>query len=80
MADDVPGFGSCCDELQEVMDSDEFEPLVFVGEDGKLYMCVGYAEVGNGQIGWFDHAVIHCPFCGTQLQSREGLGEGQRPS
>jgi hypothetical protein len=54
--------------------------LIFIGEDGKLYMCVGYAEVGSGQIGWFDHAVIHCPFCGTQLQSPEGLGEGQRPS
>jgi hypothetical protein len=31
-------------------------------------MAVGYAQTERG-VGWFDHAVMFCPFCGTRLQT-----------
>ncbi len=34
-------FGSCCSELKEAMEGEDFEPLITVGSDGVLYMAVG---------------------------------------
>jgi hypothetical protein len=41
-------------------------------ENGVLYLAVGYAVTENGT-GWFDQAVLFCPFCGQQLQTAEEI-------
>jgi len=46
-------------------------------ENGVLYLSVGYLATQQGP-GWFDQAVLFCPFCGTQLQSRERIAEKSR--
>jgi hypothetical protein len=40
-----------------------------VEENGVLYLSVGYANTDQG-VGWYDQAVLFCPFCGTSLQTR----------
>ena len=64
-------FGSCCTELREAMSGTEFEPLIVVGDDGVLYMSVGLIDIEGEEPGIVDHPVFFCPFCGTELQSRE---------
>lgn len=43
-----------------------------VEENGVMYLTVGYAQSAQGT-GWFDQAVLFCPFCGSQLQSRDEI-------
>jgi hypothetical protein len=69
---DVPetnGFGSCCEDLEEVMSGAEFDPLITVGDDGVLYMSVGQIELEDEEPGLVDHPVFYCPFCGQELQT-----------
>ena len=47
-------------------------PLVRVEVDGTLFMAVGYAQTAQG-VGWFDHAIMFCPFCGARLQTTEEI-------
>jgi hypothetical protein len=42
-----------------------------------LYFTVGYVEAEQGP-GWFDQVVIFCPFCGKQLQSKEGIAKSAK--
>jgi len=65
------GFGSCCEELKEVMSGAEFEPLIQVAEDGVLYMSVGLVDMEDEEPGMVDHPVFFCPFCGTEVQTAE---------
>jgi hypothetical protein len=37
-----------------------------------LYFTGGYIETEQEPV-WFDQAVIFCPFCGKQLQSKEEI-------
>ncbi|HRQ27241.1 hypothetical protein [Hyphomicrobium sp.] len=67
------GFGSCCEELQEAMSGEEFEPLITVGDDGVLYMSVGMVELEDEEPGMVDHPVFFCPFCGSGLQTPEDV-------
>jgi hypothetical protein len=46
--------------------------LLRVEDSGVLYLAVGYVKTPDG-LGWFDHAVLFCPFCGSALQSREEI-------
>ena len=67
-------FGTCCEDLKEVLEAEDFDPLVYVGEDDVLYMSVGILDPdGDNEEdgGFLDHPVYHCPFCGTKLQSVE---------
>lgn len=66
-------FGSCCEELQEAMSGEEFEPLITVGDDGVLYMSVGMVELEDDEPGMVDHPIFFCPFCGTGLQTPEDV-------
>lgn len=67
-------FGSCCVELKEAMNSEDFEPLITVSEDGVLYMSVGLIDVEDEEdAGMVDHPMFFCPFCGTKLQSPEEI-------
>lgn len=64
-------FGTCCEELNQVMSGDEFEPLITVGGDDILYMSVGLIDIEEDEPGMVDHPVFFCPFCGTKLQDSE---------
>jgi hypothetical protein len=59
-------FGECCKDLREAMTG---PPNSFfrVEDSGVLYLSVGYVGTKDGP-GFFDHAVLFCPFCGTRLQ------------
>ncbi len=63
-------FGSCCKDLKHCMNQPN--TLFHVSEDGSFFMTIGYIQTDEGT-GWFDHAVIFCPFCGKQLQDRKEL-------
>jgi hypothetical protein len=65
-------FGSCCEGLKDALQSEEFEPLMAVDEDGILYMSVGLLEVDSeDEPNMVDHPMFFCPFCGTKLQTPE---------
>jgi hypothetical protein len=64
-------FGECCEDLRNAL-HDPPDPLIRVEVDGTLFMAVGYARTNRG-VGWFDHAVLFCPFCGAPLQTVEEI-------
>ena len=41
-------------------------------ENGIFYLTVGYVTTENGP-GFFDQAVLFCPFCGSALQTKEEI-------
>ena len=63
-------FGSCCDDLKKCMAQPN--ALIRVTDEKALFLTIGYVQTEQG-VGWFDHAVIYCPFCGKQLQDRDEL-------
>ncbi len=69
-------FGSCCKDLTDAMNG-MLESFFRVEENGILYLTVGYVPTPNGP-GWFDQAVLFCPFCGRELQTREAIGRTAR--
>ena len=64
-------FGSCCGDLEDAMKTPP-NSMFRVDENGMLYFTVGYVATEQGP-GWFDQAVLFCPFCGKQLQSKEDI-------
>jgi len=60
-------FGDCCSEMRTALTGD-FNKLI-AENDGILYLAVGYVVTEKGP-GWFDSAVLFCPFCGTKIQDR----------
>ena len=64
-------FGSCCEELKEVLAAQDFDPLVAVGEDSVLYMSIGMLGAEDGEASVVEHPIFFCPFCGTKLQTPE---------
>jgi len=64
-------FGSCCPELEEAMNAPP-NSMFRIEDTGVLYFTVGYDATEQGP-GWFDQAVIFCPFCGKQLQTKEEI-------
>ena len=71
--DGATRFGSCCEDLRDVLASDDFTPLIGVEENGILLMSVGCVEIEDEGLAWLDHAVLFCPFCGTKLQDRDEI-------
>lgn len=68
-------FGSCCKDLKEAMDPNIIPNSFFkVEENGVLFQTVGYVNTENGP-GFFDQALIYCPFCGKHLQDKEKLSD-----
>ena len=67
----IGNFGTCCKDLSDAMSSPP-QSLFRVEDNGVLYLTIGYAETDEGP-GWFDQAVLFCPFCGRQLQDRETI-------
>ena len=64
-------FGWCCAELDDAMTQPP-NSAFSVDETGVLYLAVGCMETEEGP-GWLDQAVLFCPFCGTSLQTRDGV-------
>jgi hypothetical protein len=71
-------FGGCCNELKEALAAEDFEPLITVGPDGILYLSVGLVELEGEEPGIVDHPVFFCPFCGTELQSKDRVKSTQQ--
>ncbi len=80
-------FGTCCQDLKEVLEAEDFDPLLYEAEDGVLYLSVGILDIDDGSngeaaeasdddddeegSGFLDHPVYFCPFCGKKLQTPE---------
>ncbi|MFL6621433.1 MAG: hypothetical protein ACJ8J7_13785 [Sulfurifustaceae bacterium] len=71
-------FGSCCANLFTAM-KEPPHAFFYVGKNDVFYLTVGYTRTEQG-LGWFDHAVIYCPFCGKALQSREDIARKSQAS
>ena len=69
-------FGSCCQDLHAAM-HEVPKSLFHVSDEGVLYLSVGMAESNDG-VGWFDQAVIFCPFCGRRLQDKDDIARKVR--
>ena len=52
------------------------ESFFRVEENGVLYLTVGYVQTDQGA-GFFDQAVLFCPFCGSELQIREQISQAR---
>lgn len=64
-------LGSCCEEMSEVLNAQDFDPLLAIGDDGILYMSIGMLDAEEGEANVIDHPAFFCPFCGTEIQTRE---------
>jgi hypothetical protein len=65
-------FGDCCDTMKDVLESEEFEPLIAADEEGILYLSIGALDAEKeDEPNMVDHPVFFCPFCGTKLQTPE---------
>jgi hypothetical protein len=66
-------FGNCCNDLKEAMTK---PPNSFfrIEENGVLYLTIGYVDTKDGP-GFFDQAVIYCPFCSSQLQTKKEIAK-----
>lgn len=67
----VGKFGSCCPELSDAM-SKPPNSFFRVEENGVLFCTVGFVPTKDGP-GFFDQAVIFCPFCGKKLQDQDEI-------
>ena len=66
-------FGDCCRDLADAMQQPP-NSFFHVGDNGVLYLAVGYVGTEEGP-GLFEHAVLFCPFCGSELQSRQEISK-----
>ncbi|RAI03610.1 hypothetical protein DLJ53_03735 [Acuticoccus sediminis] len=64
----------CCAALAEVLKGpgEGADPALFVDDDGVLTMVVATLQTPGG-LGFFDRAVLFCPFCGTGLQTQDQI-------
>ena len=61
----------CCKDLSDAMTAPP-QSFFRVEENGVLYLTIGCVQTSEGP-GWFDHAVMFCPFCGQKLQDRDEI-------
>jgi len=61
----------CCTDMADALDGVP-NSFLRVEENGVLYLTVGYVQTAEGT-GFFDQAVLYCPFCGLQLQDSDGI-------
>jgi hypothetical protein len=61
----------CCKDLSDAMTGPP-QSFFRIEENGVLYLTIGYVQTSEGT-GWFDHAVMFCPFCGQKLQDRDEI-------
>jgi hypothetical protein len=62
-------FGTCCKDMGNALTLPE-QRFLFTDEGTSvLFLTIGRVKTDQGT-GWLDQAVLFCPFCGTQLQTR----------
>ncbi|MBP2443393.1 hypothetical protein [Rhizobium leguminosarum] len=66
----------CCDSLKGVVADlpEPAAPTIYRADNGVLMMVVGLIQSEEG-LGYLDQAIMHCPFCGTQLQDAKAIAE-----
>jgi hypothetical protein len=64
-------FGTCCKDLGDALSQPQHS-FFRVEENGVLYMTIGYIDTEKGP-SFFDQAVVYCPFCGKQLQTKDEI-------
>ena len=64
-------FGSCCKDLKDSMTIPD-QKFLWEDKEGVFYLTIGGVQTENG-MGWMDHAVLFCPFCGARLQTEEEI-------
>jgi hypothetical protein len=69
----------CCEDMTGVVtqDPDDKDHTFFV-EDRVLRMVVRRATLADGSLFFHERAVMHCPFCGTQLETELSLASKLR--
>ena len=70
----------CCNILEKALTLGDKQMFRVMGEQrpGPLVVSVYYiAREYEGQMAtlWTDNAVLFCPFCGTQLQTKDSVDE-----
>ncbi|EBU7498168.1 hypothetical protein DK058_25165 [Salmonella enterica subsp. enterica serovar Typhi] len=67
--EDESGEDFCCAAFEDVTAGlpEEAMPSFHVSDDNILMLTVATLETDEGPA-FMDHAVLFCPFCGTQLQ------------
>jgi hypothetical protein len=68
---DVGKLGTCCEALKQAMFG-VAESFFRIEDNGILYLTIGYIKK-DAQTGFYDSAVLFCPFCGKSLQSPEEI-------
>ncbi len=66
-------LGSCCKDLRDAINEPP-NSLFVINEHDILYLSVGYVLTDDG-LGWFDQAVLFCPFCGTKIQDKDDIAQ-----
>jgi hypothetical protein len=69
---------NCCKDLQEAIEIPE-KSFFSIEENGVLFLTIGFTQTEQGT-GWFNQAVIFCPFCGKQLQDRTEIAHKAQAS
>jgi hypothetical protein len=72
----MKSFGTCCKDFHDAMNHPP-NSMFRVDENGVLYLAVGYQVTEEGPA-WFDQAVLFCPFCGADLQTRDEISSRSR--
>lgn len=70
--DDPAEFGLCCEDLRKAMDATVVPERFFFVTSGVPWLSIGYVKTERGT-GFYDAAVIYCPFCGAQLHSKYAI-------
>lgn len=68
------GDDFCCAAFEDVTAGlpEDAVPSFFVSDENVLMLTVGTVETDEG-VEFMDHAVLFCPFCGTQLQDESRI-------
>lgn len=72
--------GFCCSIMKDVLESEQFDPLISADDSGTFFMAVGVTMEDEG-LGMFGQPIRFCPFCGTEFMSAEqfaALGDEQQ--
>ena len=69
-------FGSCCKDLKNAINTPP-NSFFMVEDNGILYLTIGYVNTEEGP-GFYDQAVIFCPFCGEKIQDKAEIAKKTR--
>ncbi len=74
----IPDLGDCCKKLKDAMTMPP-ESTIRIEDNGVMYLSIGYAVSEKG-VGWYDQAILFCPFCGRKIQDEDDIRKKGAPS